>query len=63
MVEFFFAFLTKKGEKHKILHQNIQCTGHWPKSFGPVFISRLSHPHRGARRLTARHADPQGLGQ
>ena len=38
---FFFAFPTKKGRKHKNLHQNIQSTGHWPKSFGPVVISRL----------------------
>ena len=40
----FFLFLSKKGGKHKNLNQNLQSTGHWLKSLGPVFISRLHKP-------------------
>ena len=41
MVDFFPHFLEKRGGD-KNLHQNIQSTGHWPKSFGPVFIYGLA---------------------
>ena len=40
MVEFFLDFSQKKVENTKI-YQNLQSNGHWPKSLGPVFISRM----------------------
>ena len=47
---FFFDFSQKKVENTKI-YQNLQSTGHWPKSLGPVFISRLR-----AGRVPGKHS-------
>ena len=40
-VQFFFGFLSKKGGIYNKIYNNLQSTGRWPKSLGPVFILRV----------------------
>ena len=37
----FFGFLSKKGGIYNKIYNNLQSTGRWLKSLGPVFILRV----------------------
>ena len=48
---FFFGFLSKKGGIYNKIYNNLQSTGRWPKSLGPVFILRVTQQTVEVRML------------